>query len=147
MSKLRIGLLMTVALVAAIGVGRYGRDVIAQSGAAAAPQRPSPQVPDSPLYNIIPPAAAVFKSEDGLLQWPLPASEQQYGAIDGKRMHGYVVEQSMISRRYRDAGHPLYWGRPIGSTADAESAQWLADKFTKIGLADVKIQELPIPTP
>src|SRR2546426_7990824 len=53
----------------------------------------------------------------------------------------------MISRRYRDQGHPLSWGRPIGSSADAESAQWLAAKFKQIGLSDVRIQELPIPTP
>jgi hypothetical protein len=147
MDKLKIGLLITVALVVGIVFGRGSQDAAAQRGANAAPQRPSPQVPDSPLYNIIPPAPAVFKAEDGLLRWPLPADEQKYAAIDGKHMHGLVVEQAMISRRYRDAGHPLYWGRPIGSTADAASAQWLEDKFKKIGLSDVKIQELPIPTP
>src|SRR5437870_13343705 len=85
-------------------------------------QPPSPQVPGSPLYNIVPPAPAVYKLEDNFLRWPLPADGQKYGAIDGKHIHQYVVEQAMISRHYRDQGHPLYWGRPIGSTADAESA-------------------------
>ena len=111
------------------------------------PQPPSPQVPDSPLYNIVPPAPAAYTLEDNFLRWPLPLDGQKYGAIDGKRMHQYVVDQAMISRRYRDQGHPLYWGRPIGSTADAESAEWLAGKFKQAGLSDVRVQELPIPDP
>ncbi len=110
-------------------------------------QAPSPQAPDSPLYNIVPPAPAVYKLDDAFLRWPLPANSAQYAALDGKRMHALVVEQAMISRRYRDQGHPLYWGRPIGSSADAESAQWLAGKFTQVGLSDVRVQPLPIPDP
>src|SRR5579862_144334 len=63
-----------------------------------------------------------------LLQWPLPHGEERYGAIDGKHLHGFVVEQSAISRRYRDQGHPKFWGRIIGTSGDAESAEWLAEK-------------------
>src|SRR5206468_5609859 len=53
-------------------------------------------------------------------------------------------EQVAISRRFRDVGHPQYWGRIIGSSSDAESAEWLAQKFRSIGLADVRVQSLPI---
>src|SRR5262245_4440916 len=83
--------------------------------------------------------------DEAFLQWPLPAGAQAYASIDGKRMHQYVVDQAAISRRYRDQGHPQFWGRIIGSSADAESAQWVADKFKQAGLSDVRIQPLDLP--
>ena len=45
-----------------------------------------------------------------------PADAQAYGAIDGRHLHGLVVDQAGISRRYRDQGHPQYWGRIIGTS-------------------------------
>lgn len=83
---------------------------------------------------------ALYKLEDGLLRWPLPPGAQAYAAIDGKHIHQYVVEQAAISRRYRDQGHPMFWGRIIGESSDTESAEWVADKFKKTGLTDVHIQ-------
>ena len=79
------------------------------------------------------------------LQWPLPPGAEQYADIDGRRMHGYVVEQAEISRRYRDQVHPKFWGRIIGSSADAESAEWLTGKFQTAGLSDVRIQQFDLP--
>src|SRR4051794_12248949 len=67
-------------------------------------------------------SAAVSKIEDRFFAMPVPSADQTYASIDGKHMHGYVVEQAAISRRYRDAGHPQFWGRIIGSASDAESA-------------------------
>ena len=81
---------------------------------------------------------------DASLQWPLPPGAEQYRDIDGRRMHRYVVEQAEISRRYRDQVHPKFWGRIIGSSADAESAEWLAEKFRAIGLSDVRIQNFDL---
>jgi hypothetical protein len=78
------------------------------------------------------------------LRWPLPPGAERYGAIDGKRMHRDVVEQVQISRRYRDAGHPKFWGRITGTSSDAESAQWLAAKFKAVGLSDVRVQPLDL---
>jgi hypothetical protein len=78
------------------------------------------------------------------LPWPLPAGAERYADIDGRRMLGYVVEQAEISRRYRDEVHPKFWGRIIGTSADAESAAWLAGKFRSAGLSDVRIQELDL---
>lgn len=82
--------------------------------------------------------------QDSLLQWPLPAGADVYADIDGRRMHRYVVDQAEMSRRYRDQGHPQFWGRITGTSADAESAEWLAAKFSEIGLADVRIQALEL---
>src|SRR5262245_36206974 len=103
----------------------------AQTAAVAAPR-------STPL------AAPSDKLEDALLEWPLPQGDQAYGRIDGKHLHAYVEEQAAISRRYRDQGHPKFWGRIIGSSADAENAEWLARKFTSLGMTDVRIQPLPL---
>jgi len=77
------------------------------------------------------------------VEWPLPAADQAYGAIDGKHLHEYVEEQVAISHRYRDQGHQ-FWGRIIGTSGDAESAQWLLDKFNKIGMTDTRIQPIDL---
>jgi hypothetical protein len=84
------------------------------------------------------------KLDDALLEWPLLPSQQAYGKIDGRHLHRYVEEQAAISRRYRDQGHPRFWGRIIGSSADAESAEWLANTFKSIGMSDVRIQPLDL---
>jgi len=91
-----------------------------------------------------PPMSGEAAADDALLRWPLPPGAAEYGAIDGRHLHRFVVEQAAISRHYRDQGHPKFWGRIIGTSADAESASWLADKFKAIGLADVRIQPLDL---
>ena len=80
------------------------------------------------------------RPDETLLRWPLPPGAEKYAAIDGKRMHRDVVAQALISRRYRDQGHPKFWGRIIGTSSDAESAEWLAGRFRAVGLSDVRIQ-------
>ena len=87
---------------------------------------------------------AVAPIEDTYFPMPVPAADHAYSAIDGKRLHAYVVEQSGISRRYRDQGHPQFWGRIIGTSSDTESAQWLLDKFKELGLTDTRIQPVDL---
>jgi len=82
--------------------------------------------------------------DDSLLRWPLPPGADAFAAIDGKRMHRDVVAQAQISRRFRDNGHPKFWGRIIGTSSDAESAEWLAGRFRSMGLSDVRIQPLDL---
>src|SRR5262252_953080 len=90
-------------------------------------------------------AILVAALQAGLLQWPLPPGAQAYADIDGKRLHTYVVEQAEISRRYRDQGHPQFWGRITGTSGDVESADWLAAHFKRVGLSDVRIQPIDLP--
>jgi hypothetical protein len=78
--------------------------------------------------------------QEHFIPWPLPPGAEQYRDIDGRAMHRYVVEQAQISRRYRDTVHPKFWGRIIGASSDHESAEWLANHYRRIGLADVRIQ-------
>jgi hypothetical protein len=74
----------------------------------------------------------------------LPATDQQYGAIEGARLKGYVDELTAIARRYRDNGHPQFWGRIIGTEADAETAQWMLKKFQALGMTDVREQAIEL---
>jgi len=83
--------------------------------------------------------------EDSLLRWPLSADDAAYSSIDGRRLHAFVEDFAAIARRYRDAGHPQYWGRIIGTSADEESAAYLVERFQRIGLSDVRLQPFDLP--
>ena len=78
--------------------------------------------------------------DEMLIRFPLPPGQEAYANIDGRQMHKYVIEQVNIARRYRDQGHPKFWGRLIGTSGDAESAQWMVEKLKAAGLTDVRIQ-------
>src|ERR1700730_1378877 len=95
----------------------------------------SAQEPPKPLYVL----------EDSYLRWRSLPAEQAYLSIDGKHLKQYVDDLTAISRRYRDHGHPQFWGRITGTEADAENAQWLLEKFRKIGLSDVREQSMDLP--
>ncbi|MGH9143525.1 MAG: M28 family peptidase [Vicinamibacterales bacterium] len=72
--------------------------------------------------------------------WPLPAAGTAYGTIDGRHLWQYVKEQADIAERYRDQGHPQFWGRIAGTSSDIEDVQWLMEKYHQIGLTDVHSQ-------
>src|SRR5262245_54080722 len=74
----------------------------------------------------------------------LASTEQSYSTIDGRRLKGYVEEITAISRRYRDSGHQ-FWGRITGTSADAENAQWMMEKFKQNGLSDIHMQPFDLP--
>jgi hypothetical protein len=74
------------------------------------------------------------------VSWPLSAADQAYAAVDGKHLWQYVKEQGEIAERYRDQGHPQFWGRIAGTSGDAEDVQWLLNKYQRIGLRDVHSQ-------
>ena len=131
MRNTMIGLLAVTMAASAASLDSRAIQAQALPSGAAAP-------PTTPL------AAPSGKLDDALLEWPLPPGEQVLSTIDGRRLHQLVEEQAAISRRYRDQGHPKFWGRIIGTSADAENAQWLASKFNAFGLTDVYIQPLDL---
>jgi hypothetical protein len=110
---------------------------IAGSRAGMAQQPPGPAAP--PRYPS-PANVPLATLEDLFVRFPLPPGQQAYADIDGRHLHQFVVEQASISRRYRDAGHPKFWGRIIGTSADAEDAEWMIAKFKAAGLTDVRSQ-------
>jgi hypothetical protein len=133
MQKRTAAIVGIVGLVCLFAVSLRGRGEaqLSAQGATAAPAAP---------VRAQGPAPALYKLEDAFLRWPLPQDDKAYGAIDGKHLHQYVSDQTAISRRYRDQGHPQFWGRIIGSSADEEDRGWLLEKFKAIGLSDVHDQ-------
>jgi len=131
MRRMTIGVLVVAAVAATMRV----------TGRATPGWQPAPSSATAPLTTTLAPSG---KLDDALLEWPLPSNGEPYRRIDGKHLHQYVVEQAAISRRYRDRGHPKFWGRIIGSSADAESAEWLAARFKSFGLNDVHVQPLDL---
>jgi len=125
-------------LVAAVLAARAGMH--AQAGGQSATPRPQPAQPARPTG----PPTPVFALADHFLQWRLVPGEKPYEAVDGARLLQYVSDQSGISRHYRDSGHPQFWGRVIGSSADQESAQWLMRHMTQIGLTDVHMEPIDL---
>src|SRR5580765_4732639 len=110
-----------------------GRAQSVQSpGAAEPPRHPSPS------------GMSQATLDEMLIRFPLPAGQEAYADIDGKRLHRYVIEQANIARRYRDQGHPKYWGRIIGTSADVEDVDWMLAKFKSAGLTDVRSQALDL---
>lgn len=95
--------------------------------------------------SLTPPALPLARVENALIEFPLPKGAEAYRTIDGKKMHKYVVELADISRRYRDAGHPKFWGRIMGTSSDVETNDWVAAKFKALGLSDVRIQPIALP--
>jgi len=79
-------------------------------------------------------------SDPVFVGWPLPATGKAYGTIDGKHLWQYVREQADIAERYRDQGHPQFWGRIAGTSGDVEAAQWLITKYQQAGLTDTHSQ-------
>jgi hypothetical protein len=135
--------LAALAILASV-VGRIGHaQAPAQGpGAPAASGPPAQAVPAGRGRGA--PPVPVFSLEDHFLQWRLLPNEKAYEAIDGKRLLQYVRDLSAVSRHYRDSGHPQFWGRIIGTSADQESAQWLMSKMTQIGLTDVHMDPIDL---
>ena len=91
--------LAVVALAARAQVGQP------PPGPAAPPRHPSPST------------MAQATLDEMLIRFPLPAGQEAYAGIDGRRMHKYVIDQAHMARKYRDQGHPRFWGRALGNFA------------------------------
>ncbi len=110
------------------------------SGVAQSPQAAGATTPG--LIEAGPDGTHVRKSEVG---GRLAASDQQYADIVGSHLKDYVEELAAISRRYRDNGHPQFWGRIIGTQSDADTARWMMEKFKTLGMTDVREQAIDLP--
>jgi hypothetical protein len=116
-----------------------------RGGRGAAPQGAQPSAQPAQGRGTPARPQAVFPLESNYLDWRLLPSEQRFASIDGMKMLGWVKEQTAISDRYRQAGHPQFWGRIIGSSADRESAAWLIEKYKELGLQDIHEDLLDMP--
>ena len=105
------------------------------TGSLASPQQSSPGSERSG-----PAQPPLFLPDDEYLRWPLPASEQAYAGLSGRRIKGYIQEITAISRKSRDDGQQ-YWGRITGTPYDRMTTDWIAAQFRRVGLEQVRIQE------
>jgi hypothetical protein len=90
------------------------------------------------------PPPSVSPSRPVFLQWPLPSTGAAYRTIDGARLWQHVKEQGDIAERYRQQGHPQFWGIIAGTSGDADAAQWLLEKFKQTRLIDTRIQPVAL---
>ena len=135
-STLTYAVSLTAMLLALASLDRASS---AQTDSMAAKQR------STIAQSLTPPAIALSRVQDSLIEFPLPKGEDAYGSIDGRKLHHYVVDLAQISLRYRDAGHPQFWGRLIGTSSELETDRWLVGKFKALGLSDVRVQKLDLP--
>jgi hypothetical protein len=147
MRKMDLSALAAVALIAAIGIGRAqtpGQDRGRGQGRGGTQGQPPAPPPGAQAAVRGGPAEPLYKLEDAFLQWPLLPADKAYGAINGHHLHQLVEDQTAISRKYRDQGHPQFWGRVIGSSADEENQQWMLSRFTQMSLTDVHVQSFDL---
>jgi hypothetical protein len=148
MRKMTVSALAAIAVVAAIGiVGRAqapGQDRGRGQSRAGSQGQPPIASPAGQAVARGGPADPLYNLEDAFLQWPLLPADKAYGAIDGHHLQQLVEDQTAISRRYRDHGHPQFWGRVMGSSADEEHQRWMLDRFKQMGLTDVHVQSFDL---
>lgn len=112
--------------------------IVFTSAAVVAQQAQSPAAPPrQPSPRGMPQAAL----DEMLIRFPLPPGQEADADIDGRQMH----KRDRAGRHRATvprSGAPEILGRLIGTSADAESAQWLVGKLNAAGLTDVRIQPL-----
>lgn len=127
--------------------------IVAVVVAAAQTPRSSPAAQTSPAapskrsvisQSLTPPAFPQQRVDDALIEFPLAPGQERFRAIDGRKMHTYVVKLAEIARKYRDTVNKQFWGRITGTSADRETAEWVAAKYREFGMTDVRIQEIPL---
>jgi hypothetical protein len=97
--------------------------------------------PDLPRGRYLPPN---WLQDDQFLRWPYPAGDVAYDDLDGFRIKSMINDITAISRKSRDDGNQ-YWGRIAGTEYERMTNEWVAAQFRRIGLEDVRIQEMDMP--
>lgn len=85
----------------------------------------------------------LYLPDEAYPRFPLPTGNEAYAHVDGLKMKAVVEQIAAISRKSRDDGNQ-YWGRIPGTSYDRMTQDWVIDQFQKIGLKDVRRQELDI---
>ena len=86
----------------------------------------------------------VFLADSAYPRWRVAPEDEKYEFIQGERLKTWVADQVAISHRSRARGEQ-WWGRIIGSRADLDSANWMAEKLREVGVSEVWLQELDLP--
>jgi hypothetical protein len=86
----------------------------------------------------------LYEPEDKYVRFPLPSGDQKYASVDGLAMKKTQAEVIAISEKSRGDGYQ-YWGRITGTAYDRMTSDWALARFQKLGLEQVRRQELDLP--
>jgi hypothetical protein len=86
----------------------------------------------------------LYQPDTNYIQLPLPAGEQKYAAIKGSEIRKYQADVVAISEKSKADGNQ-YWGRIAGTDYDHMTSDYVMGQFKKIGLEQVREQELDLP--
>ncbi len=83
----------------------------------------------------------LYLPDEAYPRFPLPPGNEAYAHVDGLKMKAVVEQITAISRQSRDDGNQ-YWGRIAGTRYDQMTQDWVLEQFKRIGLKEVRRQEL-----
>jgi hypothetical protein len=83
----------------------------------------------------------LFIPDEDYVRFPLPPGAEAYADVDALKIKAMIGEITAISRKSRDDGNQ-YWGRIPGTPYDRMTQDWVIDQFKKLGLTDVRRQEI-----
>lgn len=83
----------------------------------------------------------LYIPDEDYIRFPLPPGAEAYADVDALKIKAVMSEITAISRKSRDDGNQ-YWGRIPGTPYDRLTQDWVMSQFKKLGLADVRRQEI-----
>src|SRR5262245_61090994 len=83
----------------------------------------------------------LYIPDEEYIRFPLPKGAEAYADVDAMAIKGTIKDITAISRKARDDGNQ-YWGRIPGTPYDRMTQEFVAEKFRKIGLSDIRRQEI-----
>src|SRR5579871_419138 len=83
----------------------------------------------------------LYIADEDYIRFPLPPGAEAYADVDALKIKSMMSEITAISRKSRDDGNQ-YWGRIPGTAYDRMTQDWVMAQFKKLGLADVRRQEV-----
>src|SRR5258707_2715863 len=117
----------------------------AQTAAQAQATQPVTPERNAPALATLSRPTGRFKDlyipDDDYIRFPLPPGAEAYADVDALKIKAVMDEITAISRRSRDDGNQ-YWGRIPGTPYDRMTQDWVIGQFKKLGLADVRRQEI-----
>jgi peptidase M28-like protein len=113
------------------------------AGVSMLAQQRAPLTPEQEARREWVRSRPMFPPDDAFTPIPLPPGEEKYARIKGAHVKELLKQVTAISRKSRDDGNQ-YWGRIPGTPYDKLTQRWIADQFTRVGLQQVRIQELDL---
>src|SRR5882672_8017442 len=130
--------------VAALGVGVTSAQNPPQAGAQA-PRAPAtlslPTGRFGRTLGLPKDGKDLFIPDEEYIRFPMPPGNEAYADVDAMKIKATILDITAISKKSRDDGNQ-YWGRIPGTPYDRMTQDWVMAQFKKLGLVDVRLQEI-----